>query len=261
MSSVTREGTSDLMTAMETALSSQMEFISCIISYNDVTLLSTVHNLGILDEVVYQDEGVFVRGKVPLFLKEQIENRNLYDDEGDMKDDEDDEKKGMNDEEWSDVEKVMSEDDDFDWTGMAKGRHAARRMWDQTEKTSSIYRSTSKDSVVMASLDGLVGHTNFFDNYGGINTEIPLLDDIDEDIEEGVMNVAIIPRVRRVKKSKCTTDINKKKALQTDGDDFNDTSRLLDFDAGDYYGSASRRREKRKDEIKGEGKTSNGDVQ
>jgi putative intracellular protease/amidase len=261
MSSVTREGTSDLMTAMETALSSQMEFISCIISYNDVTLLSTVHNLGILDEVVYQDEGVFVRGKVPLFLKEQIENRNLYDDEGDMKDDEDDEKKGMNDEEWSDVEKVMSEDDDFDWTGMAKGRHAARRMWDQTEKTSSIYRSTSKDSVVMASLDGLVGHTNFFDNYGGINTEIPLLDDIDEDIEEGVMNVAIIPRVRRVKKSKCTTDINKKKTLQTDGDDFNDTSRLLDFDAGDYYGSASRRREKRKDEIKGEGKTSNGDVQ
>jgi 50S ribosomal subunit-associated GTPase HflX len=51
---MTREGTDDLMTAMEKALSSQMEFISCIISYNDVTLLSTVHNLGILDEVLYQ---------------------------------------------------------------------------------------------------------------------------------------------------------------------------------------------------------------
>ena len=66
------------MRAMESALSSQMEYISCTISYDHVTLLSTVHNMGILDEVQYVDEGVFVRGKVPLFLKEQIDNRSQY---------------------------------------------------------------------------------------------------------------------------------------------------------------------------------------
>ena len=81
MSAVTAEGSKELMKAMESALSSQMEYISCTISYNHVTLLSTVHNLGILDEVQYLDEGVFVRGKVPLFLKEQINNRGLYNDE------------------------------------------------------------------------------------------------------------------------------------------------------------------------------------
>ena len=71
MSAVTTEGSSELLKAMESALSSQMEYISCTISYDHVTLLSTIHNLGILDEVQYLDEGAFVRGKVPLFLKEQ----------------------------------------------------------------------------------------------------------------------------------------------------------------------------------------------
>jgi hypothetical protein len=77
-----------------------------------------------------------------------------------------------------------------------------------------IYRSTSKGSVVMASLDGLVGHKSFFDGFGGPNTDIPLIDDDDFKNVEGGMNVSIIPRVRRVKKSKCTTDIDKKKALE-----------------------------------------------
>lgn len=240
MSSMTREGTADLMTAMEAALSSQMEVISCTISYHDVTLLSTVHNLGILDEVQYLDEGVFVRGKVPLFLKEQIENRSLYDDEVDMDEDADDEdsKRRVSGEEWTDDEKIMSEDDDFDWSGMAKGRHSARRVWEETERD-SIYRSTSSDSKVMDPVEGVIGHRGFFDTFGGLKPEESNIRVGSESGSvEGQKNIVSSQRVRSVKRSKCTTDINKRKALEADGDEFNDTSKLLDFDAGDYYGAS-----------------------
>ena len=48
VSATSQEGFSDLMHALEGALSSQMEYISATISYRHVNLLSSVHNLGIL---------------------------------------------------------------------------------------------------------------------------------------------------------------------------------------------------------------------
>ena len=219
MSAVTAEGTKELMKAMESALSSQMEYISCTISYNHVTLLSTVHNLGILDEVQYNDEGVFVRGKVPLFLKEQINNRGLYNDEesnaagGDDVDDFDYPKLDIIDNE--------DEKDEFDWSGLAKGRHSARREWDNAEGDSnsdSLFVSTEDSGIdASAAAEGSVGYRDSFSMLGG--------------------NRALtIPGRRR----KCATTVeNKRKATQADGDEFNDTSKLLDFDAGDYYGTDS----------------------
>lgn len=219
MSAVTAEGTKELMKAMESALSSQMEYISCTISYNHVTLLSTVHNLGILDEVQYNDEGVFVRGKVPLFLKEQINNRGLYNDEesnaagGDDVDDFDYPKLDIIDNE--------DEKDEFDWSGLAKGRHSARREWDNAEGDSnsdSLFVSTEDCGIdASAAAEGSVGYRDSFSMLGG--------------------NRALtIPARRR----KCATTVeNKRKATQADGDEFNDTSKLLDFDAGDYYGTDS----------------------
>jgi hypothetical protein len=50
--------------------------------------------------VEYLDEGIYIRGKVPLFLKQQIES--FYNSNVNMED-----KKGV-----------------FDWKGLAKGRHS-----------------------------------------------------------------------------------------------------------------------------------------
>ena len=109
MSSVTGEGAEDLVSALETALSSKMDSIACTVSYDYGTLLNSIHNLGVLDEVQYLDEGIYIRGKVPLFLREQLDSISY--------------------------ESVMARDKsgagdinnkDFDWKQLAKGRHKAR---------------------------------------------------------------------------------------------------------------------------------------
>lgn len=233
MSAMTAEGTNDLMRAMESALSSQMEYISCTISYNHVTLLSTVHNLGILDEVQYLDEGVFVRGKVPLFLKEQIDNRSQYDDDGP----EGEGVESINFEDDFDYPKLdiidNEEDEEFDWSGMAKGRHSARREWDKTEGEGgieSLFRSTESDSAVAAMTEGSVGSRGPFSALGGHRAvSVPDMEAAESSGGGGSGT--------RTRKRKAITTENKRKMVEADGDEFNDTSKLLDFDAGDYYGS------------------------
>ena len=148
VSATTMEGFPELMTAMEAALSSQMEYISSTISYNHINLLSSVHNLGMLDEVQYLDEGVFIRGRLPLFLKEQVESRvnhpeDYGDDNGDVENTnwlEYDELGGL-DEAFEDEAEDVADDcdvDEVDWHGLAKGRHTAVRRF-----TSSLSSSTS----------------------------------------------------------------------------------------------------------------------
>ena len=232
MSAVTTEGSSELLKAMESALSSQMEYISCTISYDHVTLLSTIHNLGILDEVQYLDEGAFVRGKVPLFLKEQIENRGLYDEEDD-------------EEEYSDPfgfklpksETAAGEqkDEDFDWSGLAKGRHSARREWDKAEgdvSSDSLFRSTEGDALPVGAAAGSVGHRESYSALGGHRQLVMSSSDTGSEVK------CDAPQSLR-KRKVSTTAANRRKASEADGDEFNDTSKLLDFDAGDYYGSFS----------------------
>ena len=106
-------------------------------------------------------------------------------------------------------------------SGLAKGRHSARREWDNAEGDSnsdSLFVSTEDCGIdASAAAEGSVGYRDSFSMLGG--------------------NRALtIPGRRR----KCATTVeNKRKATQADGDEFNDTSKLLDFDAGDYYGSDS----------------------
>jgi GTP-binding protein HflX len=53
ISSLTGEGIDSLTKALEDALSSKMESIGTIISYDHATLLNSIYNLGVLDEVPY----------------------------------------------------------------------------------------------------------------------------------------------------------------------------------------------------------------
>ena len=221
LSAVTKEGVSDLMKAMEGALSSQMEYVSCTISYDHVTLLSTVHNMGILDEVQYLDEGVFVRGKVPLFLKEQIENRSQYDAE-DKEDEEDGDLDDSMDGE-SDSDDKQS-NDDFDWTALAKGRHTARREWDSMAtggRSDFLFPSSDSGAAVSAS----VGTESRKKCYTSSSNNQPL------NLSRGNKNDQSLKRRK-------TTFVCKSDGSE-EGDEFYDTTKLLDFDAGDYDGTTS----------------------
>jgi hypothetical protein len=232
MSAVTQEGTEDLMRAMESALSSQMEYISCTISYDLVNLLSAVHNMGILDEVQYQDEGVFVRGKVPLFLKEQIDNRSQYTEEEALGVDDIMEDSDYLDDHCKDEE---GEDEEFDWSGLAKGRHSARKEWDRAEMvgTSDFLFRTTQSGSISVEREGSLGHRGL--TLSATPTSTSDLRTIKASASTG-NSAKSSPRNR--KRKVAITAVNKRKAGEADGDEFNDTSKLLDFDAGDYDGSS-----------------------
>jgi hypothetical protein len=238
MSAVTQEGTEDLMKAMESALSSQMEYISCTISYDHVTLLSTVHNMGILDEVQYQDEGVFVRGKVPLFLKEQIDNRSQYTEEEAMGVDDIMEDSDYLDDHFKD-EDEESEDEEFDWSGLAKGRHSARKEWDRAELvgTSDFLFRTTQSGSISVEREGSVGHRGVMLSATPRSTSTSDTRTIKTSEETSTGNSSKSSPRNRKRKVAITAE-NKRKAGEADGDEFNDTSKLLDFDAGDYDGSS-----------------------
>ena len=51
------EGMSDLTHALQQAICSTMEDIACVIPYTYTSLLNTLHSLGSLSEVLYQDDG------------------------------------------------------------------------------------------------------------------------------------------------------------------------------------------------------------
>ena len=53
----TGEGMSDLTHALQQAICSTMEDIACVIPYTYTSLLNTLHSLGSLSEVLYQDDG------------------------------------------------------------------------------------------------------------------------------------------------------------------------------------------------------------
>jgi hypothetical protein len=238
MSAVTQEGTEELMRAMESALSSQMEYISCTISYDHVTLLSTVHNMGILDEVQYVDEGVFVRGKVPLFLKEQIDNRSQYTEEDAMGVDDIMEDSDYLDEHFKD-EGEEREDEEFDWSGLAKGRHSARKEWDRAELVGTsdyLFRTTQSGSISVERGEGSVGHreVTLSATSSSSTSDMRIVKASDETSTSNSAKSSPKSRKRKV----AITAENKRKAIEADGDEFNDTSKLLDFDAGDYDGSS-----------------------
>lgn len=96
-SAVTGEGLEDLVTVLEEVIASTMEPIA---GYVDFEQINTIHRLGVIDEIAYDDDGVYVRGKVPLFVKNQFDSMKK-------------------------IEVLDINDEQFDWTALARGRHAA----------------------------------------------------------------------------------------------------------------------------------------
>jgi len=104
LSATTGEGFDDLLNTLENVLSSKMEFISMNIPYDQNTIMNSIHNLGSIEEIQYLDDGMFVRAHIPKFLYEQLIS-------------------------WDEKKRIANlDDDDYDWTQLAKGRHTALKQ-------------------------------------------------------------------------------------------------------------------------------------
>jgi GTP-binding protein HflX len=172
MSSVTGEGMEALKKALETALSSNMMFISLTVPYDDRaarSLLSSIHELGVLEEVSYNEEGTYIRGYVPEFLLRQIQmalndpdSDLLYDDdfveycdeEENSSDDDGDEdacgeSKGRAMRTHVDTRRYDEREGDAlftDWSQLAKGRHLAVQAFDRRQRAEEESPSSSSSS-------------------------------------------------------------------------------------------------------------------
>ena len=62
-----------------------------------------------LEEVKFTDREIFIKGRVPVFLRDQMRKMNV----GSIEDDEEDEE----------------DSDKIDWIALAKGRHSARSAY------------------------------------------------------------------------------------------------------------------------------------
>jgi len=72
VSAISGEGFDDLLTCIERTVAATMLDIRCFVSYDEMPLLSIMHKLGSIANVQYLGDYIFVEGKVPLFLYEQI---------------------------------------------------------------------------------------------------------------------------------------------------------------------------------------------
>ena len=116
LSAITGEGFDELLNTLEIVLSSKMEYISMTISYDQNSIMNSIHSLGSIEEIQYLDDGIFVRAHIPKFLHKQILNL--------------DEKKKNN---------KSLDDDDFDWKQLAKGRHDALKELNLFDDDSDNY--------------------------------------------------------------------------------------------------------------------------
>ena len=113
MSAVTGEGVDDLVTALEEIVASTLEPIAGVVSFDQV---SSIHRLGIVDEICYDEDGAYVRGRIPLFLKKQLESIN-------------------------ETQAVDMNDEHFDWVALARGRHDVRDAIYTSPMTGSAIRN------------------------------------------------------------------------------------------------------------------------
>jgi len=72
------------------------------------SLISAMHDLGVIEEVHYGDDGVYVRGLVPTFLREQIDSFLKAGGGG---------------------AQGQGQEEEVDWKSLAKGRHTAVQKW------------------------------------------------------------------------------------------------------------------------------------
>jgi hypothetical protein len=258
VSSVTGEGLSELTGALEGALSSRMEQVSVTIPYGHSTLLNSLHSLGILDEVQYQDEGIFVRGKVPLFLLRQIEGV-LQGDEDDEEDDdfEDADYEGEEDSDDEEEDGVMggymgsdeaeadadAEADamsliaeDFDWSGLAKGRHDAVRVWE--DLTMSMTTTTTTVSYSTASETGAEAKTATGKSIEKL-TEALTVDErrrrLQRQRKQKRRKLQVSGQLERKSDPTLSREGASKGNEEEDEEEHWTTLRLLDFDNGEYH--------------------------
>jgi GTP-binding protein HflX len=166
LSAATGEGIDEFKAALEEALANSMMYISLTLPYDDAratALLSSIHDLGVLEEVSYNNDGIYVRGSVPEFLQRQVQevldNRSsslwmqegaLIEEEESLKDDGDlndmctDDAAGCDARQTkrqvnrhvsvgkTDRARVGTETDKgfTDWKQLAKGRHTAIREYE-----------------------------------------------------------------------------------------------------------------------------------
>lgn len=86
LSATTGEGFDDLLTCIERSVTATMLDIRCFVSYEEMQLVSVMHRLGSLTNVQYLGDYIFVEGKVPLFLYEQIVTMAADDEQEDTED-------------------------------------------------------------------------------------------------------------------------------------------------------------------------------
>lgn len=163
LSSVTGEGMDALKVALEEALASSMMFVSLTLPYDDKrcrSLLSSIHDLGVLEEVSYNEDGTYIRGFVPEFLQRQIQEvldgRDYLEDEDEDEDDDEDENFGFSgvvgtrdtrarsqgqgrvirnvDTNRYNDERDEQPGDFTNWKQLAKGRHSALEEFDRQER-------------------------------------------------------------------------------------------------------------------------------
>lgn len=119
MSAVTGEGVDDLVNALEEVVASTLEPIAGYVSFDQI---SSIHRLGIVDEMFYEDDGVYVRGRIPLFLKKQFESIKI-------------------------AQTVSMDDENFDWAGLARGRHNVVNSLGSTHLESGPSSTASRRST------------------------------------------------------------------------------------------------------------------
>lgn len=124
ISAITGEGLSDLVTVLEDVIASTLEPLSGYVTFEQ---LSTIHKLGRIDELSYDDDGVYVRGRIPLFLKKQFESV-------------------------KDIEVMDICDEKFDWVGLAKGRHSVvSAMYSSEAEADTVIDKESRSPATQAS--------------------------------------------------------------------------------------------------------------
>lgn len=107
-SALTGDGVVTLASAIEQALADQLHPLDTCIPHSLLaeegggSLLAAVHRLGVLEAVHATEEGTVIQGRVPLFLKRQLEELLVKN---------------------SPEVQLDMEDEEYDWRELAKGRH------------------------------------------------------------------------------------------------------------------------------------------
>ena len=102
-SSKTGEGMNELVQALQSAIFTTLVSVEMNLSYTEINILNILYRIGVVDHVEYLDEHAYVKCKVPVYLKEQLQNYFTVPN---------DEKEGFNINAPFSIHKILDEKDD-----------------------------------------------------------------------------------------------------------------------------------------------------